>query len=63
MPTWPPASRMRRPSSAALIETVTVMPTPPGGPPGLRVQGNLDSLVGLGPLQERFYLGGEGGAG
>jgi site-specific DNA recombinase len=46
-----------------LIETVTVMPTPPGRPPGLKVQGSLDSLVRLAPFQEGSHLGGEGGAG
>jgi hypothetical protein len=46
-----------------LIETVTVMPTPAGRPPALRVQGSLDALVGFGPLQEGSHLGGEGGAG
>ena len=46
-----------------LIETVTVMPTPPGGPPGLRVQGRLDALLGLDPFQEGSHFGGAGGAG
>jgi hypothetical protein len=46
-----------------LIETVTVMPTPPGRPPGLKVQGSLDSLVRLAPFQEGSHLGGAGGAG
>jgi site-specific DNA recombinase len=42
-----------------IIETVTVMPTPPGRPPGLKVQGSLDLLVGRDPI----YVGGAGGAG
>jgi hypothetical protein len=46
-----------------LIETVTVMPTPPGRPPGLKVQGSLDCLVRLAPFPEGSHLGGEGGAG
>lgn len=46
-----------------LIETVTVMPTPPGGPPSLGVQGSLDMLIGLNPFQEGSHFGGEGGAG
>jgi site-specific DNA recombinase len=40
-----------------LIETVTVMPTPPGGPPALRVQGSLDALLGLDPFQEGSHFG------
>jgi hypothetical protein len=46
-----------------LIETVTVMPTPPGRPPGLKVQGSLDCLVRLASFPEGSHVGGEGGAG
>jgi hypothetical protein len=30
----------------ALVETVTIVPTPAGGPPGLKVSGHLAALVG-----------------
>jgi hypothetical protein len=46
-----------------VIETVTVMPTPPGRPPGLKVRGRLDSLLGLAPSQQGSPFGGAGGAG
>jgi site-specific DNA recombinase len=47
----------------SMIETVTVMPTPPGQPPGLRVEGHLARLTTLGPPQIASRAGGEGGAG
>ncbi|HEY3658054.1 MAG TPA: recombinase family protein, partial [Steroidobacteraceae bacterium] len=46
-----------------LIDTVTVMPTPAGRAPGLRVEGDLARLLGLDPFQKGSHLGGDGGAG
>lgn len=45
----------------SLIETVTVMPTPAGGPPGLKVEGHLAGLLDLD--SNALYSGGDGGAG
>lgn len=45
------------------VETVTVMPTPAGREPGLRVSGHLTSLMTLDPSQMGSQVGGNGGAG
>jgi hypothetical protein len=47
----------------SLIETVTVMPTPRGLPPGLKVAGNLAPLLTLDRPQNAAQIGGQGGAG
>ena len=47
----------------SMVETVTVMPTPRGRPPGLRVEGDLARLATLGRPQMASLAGGEGGAG
>jgi site-specific DNA recombinase len=47
----------------ALVDSVTIMPTPAGTVPGIIVRGRLNSLLGLGPFQDGSYFGGEGGAG
>jgi site-specific DNA recombinase len=47
----------------SLVDTVTVMPTPAGRPPGVIVRGRLESLLGLDTFQRGSQIGGEGGAG
>ena len=47
----------------ALVETVTIVPTPAGAVPGIIVRGRLNSLLGLDPFQNGSPVGGEGGAG
>lgn len=47
----------------SMVETVTVMPTPRGKPPGLRVDGDLARLVALDRPWMASQAGGEGGAG
>jgi site-specific DNA recombinase len=47
----------------SMIETVTVMPTPRGQPPGLRVDGHLARLATLDASQMASGGGREGGAG
>jgi hypothetical protein len=46
-----------------LIETVTVVPTERGRPPGIIVRGQLESLLGLGSFLEGPTVGGRSGAG
>lgn len=45
----------------SLIETVTIVPTPAGEPPGLRVEGDLAGLLDMDSNSP--HVGGEGGAG
>lgn len=47
----------------ALIDTVTVMPTPAGAAPGIVVRGELGSLLDLGPFQNGPLHRGAAGAG
>jgi len=47
----------------ALVDSVTIMPTPAGTVPGIIVRGRLNSLLGLDPFQDGSPVGGEGGAG
>jgi hypothetical protein len=47
----------------ALVDTVTVVPTPSGTVPGIIVEGRLNSLLGLDPFADGSHVGGPGGAG
>jgi hypothetical protein len=47
----------------SLVETVTIMPTPRGNPPGIIVRGGLQSLLELSPFVNGSHFGGASGAG
>jgi hypothetical protein len=47
----------------ALVDTVTVVPTPSDTVPGIIVRGRLNSLLGLDPFAGGSFVGGPGGAG
>jgi hypothetical protein len=47
----------------ALVDTVTIMPTPAGTAPGIIVRGRLNSLLGLDPFRDGSGAGWQGGAG
>ena len=47
----------------ALVDSVTIMPTPAGTVPGIIVRGRLNSLLGLDPFHDGSLVGGPDGAG
>jgi len=47
----------------SLVETVTIVPTPAGNPPGIIVRGGLRSVLNLASFPIGSQFGGEGGAG
>jgi site-specific DNA recombinase len=47
----------------ALVDTVTVIPTPAGMTPGIVVPGRLNSLLGRDPFADGSHVGGPDGAG
>jgi len=47
----------------SLVETVTIVPTQAGNPPGIIVRGGLRSVLNLAPFPIGSHFGGEGGAG